>query len=93
MLSPQALELIRPKGSPRFLDLSFSTRRPQPPRTTLQTHELIKSKEATGFTIRGRLAMIEFGCNEAETELRLADLIPRASPERITPTSAGNTTC
>ena len=96
MHSPEPLDLIHPKGSPRFLDLSFSARFSQPPRTTLQTHELIKSLEAAGFTLCDRLAMAIFGCNEAESDslaLRLTDLITRASPERITPTGAGITTC
>jgi hypothetical protein len=96
MHSATPLELIRLKGSPRFLGLSFSARLSQPPRITLQTHSLIESLETTGFTFLGRLAVTIFGCNEAEADslaLRLTDSIPRASPERITPTGAGSTTC
>jgi hypothetical protein len=93
MHSATPLELIRLKGSPRFLDLSFSARYSQPPRTTLQTHVPIESLETAGFTLRDGLAVIVFDCNEAESELRLTDLIPRASPERIAPTGAGSTTC
>ena len=96
MHSAKPLDLIHLKGSPRFLDLSFSARRSQPPRTTLQTHMLIKSLETAGFTLLDGLAVILFGCNEAESDslaLRLTDLIHRASPSRIAPTNADITTC
>ena len=77
MHSARSLDLIRLKGSPRFLDLSFSARYSQPPRTTLQTHKPIESLETAGFTLRDGLAVVVFGCNEAESDslaLRLTDL-------------------
>jgi len=46
----------RHAGSPRFLDVSFRARSPQPPRGALQLHLLVASPQVTGFTISGRLA-------------------------------------
>jgi hypothetical protein len=95
MLSAQPLDLIHRNGPPRFLDLSFSARRLQPPRTTHRAHLLVESATVTGFTLRDGLAVADFGCNEAESSslaLQLTDLIPRASQSRITPERAGITT-
>jgi len=53
-----AVRLRRKKtrGYPRFLDLSFLTRRPQPPRRARRLHSPVASPSVTGFIRFDRLA-------------------------------------
>ena len=97
MSSPIALWLPPPPvGPPRFLDQSFSTRRPQPPRRARRLLSPVPSSSVLGFAQSGRLTTLDF-CVTRPNRVRLrcgSHFCPlEALPGRITPSRARAATC